>query len=297
MILLLALVAFPLPVTGTGDFHAIQLIPFEEGAAALGRGGSSVLVLDGDLQPVLDLSVDELEVDWFRSIAADPSQGDLWVLAEDAGPFLFRFDRKALDDIDGFRFEDVSNPVVDGAGRLWFSSGGSLYRDFTDLRLPVSTSRLAVSADGGRVAWVDGEDRSWRADVPEFEPELVEERRSLTPFYLPSAPILVVPLLSGGFTMHLPDGTITEIEEGMQPSWCPAPEGVVYCLSRDDGHRITESDLYVAGVDGEVFQITDTPECLETNPVVYDEGIIATDAGNGYLVVLPDDCLLDLVQR
>ena len=297
MILLLALVAFPLPVTGTGEFHAIQIIPFGEGVAAVGRGGSRMLVLNGDLQPVMDLTADELAVDWFRCVAADPSQGDLWVLAEDAGPFLFRFDRETLSDIDGFRFDDVSNPVVDGAGRLWFSSGGSLYRDFSDLGLPVSTSRLAVSAEGGSVAWVDGQDRTWRADVSEFEPELVEEDRSLTPFYLPDSPILVVPRLGGGFTMHLSDGTIAEIEEGIQPSWCPAPEGVVYCLSRDDGHRITESDLYAASTDGQVFRITDTPECLETNPSAFDEGIIAVDAANGYLVVVPDDCLFDLAER
>lgn len=293
MVLLLALIAFPLPVVDTGGFHAIELIPFGEGVAATGHAGSRLLVLDGDLQPVLDMTAEELGVDWFRYIAANPVEGDLWVLAEDAGPFLLRFDRETLENTGGYRAEQMSNPVVDGSGRLWFSSGGGLYRDFADLGLPVCTSQLAASSDGEQLAWVDGEDRVWRAAVADFEPELLEERRSMAPFYLPTSPVLVVLLLEGGFAMHMPDGTVMEIEEGMQPSWCPMPEGVVYCVSRDDGHSITESDLYLATVSGEVLSLTETPEALETNPSVYDEGIVAVDAANGYLVVVPDDCLLE----
>jgi len=293
MMLILALLSFPWPVEGTGDFHAIELLPFGEGIAATGHAGSRLLVLDGELRPALDLTAEELGVDWFRYIAANPVEGDLWVLAEDEGPFLLRFDRETLEDTGGYRAEQMSNPVVDGSGRLWFSSGGSLYRDFADLRLPVCTSQLAVSSDGERLAWVDGEDRVWRAAVADFEPELLEERRSMAPFYLPTSPVLVVPLLEGGFAMHMPDGTVLEIEEGMQPSWCPEPEGVVYCVSRDDGHSITESDLYLAAITGEVLRLTETPEALETNPSVYDEGIVAVDAANGYLIVVPDDCLLE----
>ncbi len=294
MIFLLVLIGFPWPVEGTEDFYATEIIPFGEGVVAIGQAGSRLLVLDRDLQSVLDLTSEELQIDWFRAIAADPLQGDLWVLAENSGPFLFRFDRETLHDIDGYRIDDISNPVVDGVGRLWYSSEGALFRDFNDLYLPVSTTQLAVSADGGRVAWVDGEDRVWSAQVSNFEPELVEEKRSMAPFYLPTTPILVVPLVSGGFTMHLPDGSVTEIEAGLQPFWCPVPEGVVYCISKDDGHQITESDLYVATPDGQIFRITETPESLEINPSVYDEGVIAVDDYNGYMVVVPDDCLFDL---
>ncbi|MFO7950798.1 MAG: hypothetical protein R6U36_10570 [Candidatus Fermentibacteraceae bacterium] len=291
MMLILALLAFPWPVEGTGDLHAIELIPFGEGIAATGHAGSRLLVLDGELRPALDLTAEELGVDWFRSIAADPAEGDLWVLAEDAGPFLFGFDRETLEDTGGYRAVQISNPVVDGSGRLWFSSDGNLYRDFVDIGLPVCTNGLAVSADGEQLAWVDGEDRVWSAKVSDFEPEVVEERRSMAPFYLPTSPVLVVPLLEGGFAMHMPDGTALEIEEGMQPSWCPVPEGVVYCISRDDGHNITESDIYLAAITGEVLRLTETPEALETNPSVYDEGLVAVDAANGCLVVVPDDCL------
>ena len=291
MVLLIALIAFPLPVEGTGDFHAIELIPFGEGVAATGQAGSRLLVLDGNLRPVLDLTAEELQVDWFRSVAADPLQGDLWVLAEDSGPYLFRFDRETSQENDGYRAEQMSNPAVDGSGRVWFSSDGGLFRDFVDVGLPVCTNGLAVSAEGDLVAWVDGEDRVWRTGVGGFEPELVEERRSIVPFYLPTSPVLVVPLMEGGFVMHMPDGAVMEIEEGMQPSWCPVPEGAVYCVSQDDGHHITESDLYLATITGEVLRLTETPEALETNPSVYDEGIVAVDAANGYLVVVPDDCL------
>jgi len=290
--LLLTLIAFPLPVEGTEGFHAIELVPFGEGVAATGEAGSRLLVLGGGLEPLLDITAGDLGIDWFRSIAADPLLGDLWVLAEDTGPFLFRFDRGTLTDADGFRFDDISNPVVDGSGRLWYSSGGRLFRDLADLGIVLDAGWLAVSADGETVAWVDGEDRVWRTRVSsDLEPEMVEERRSITPFYLPTSPVLVVPLLGGGFSMHLPEGSVIEVEEGLQPSWCPYPEGVVYCVSEDDGHRIIGSDLYLATLQGEIVRLTDTPDCLETNPSVFDEGIIAVDASNGYLVVVPDDCL------
>lgn len=297
MLLLLILTAFPLPVEGTGGLHAIELIPFGEGVAATGGAGSRLLVLGSRLEPRIDITHEDLGVDWFRAIAANPMFGDLWVLVEDMGPYLFRFDRETLMDVDGYRFDDVSNPVVDGSGRLWYSSGGRLYRDFTDLGLAVETGWLAVSADGGTVAWVDGEDRVWSSRISSgLEPELVEERRSISPFYLPTNPVLVVPLLSGGFSMHLPDGSVIEVEDGLQPSWCPVPEGVVYCVSEDDGHRITASDLYLATLEGEILRLTDTPECLETSPSVFDEGVVAVDAANGYLVVLPDDCLFHEVR-
>ena len=63
--------------------------------------------------------------------------------------------------------------------------------------------------------------------------------------------------------------TIGYIDWAQQHSWSPDGKYLVYLKTKDDGHRILESDIFMNDLTGEnEIQLTDTPDKLENYPVL-----------------------------
>jgi Tol biopolymer transport system component len=67
--------------------------------------------------------------------------------------------------------------------------------------------------------------------------------------------------------IDLSSGRRTDIGPGISGDWSPGGRRVVCHVARDDGHEITESDLFIVDVArGTRWQVTDTPDRLEMHP-------------------------------
>lgn len=96
----------------------------------------------------------------------------------------------------------------------------------------------------------------------------------------PDGETYVCEIIGGGLIMGNRRGLITQTDAGERPRWSPDGEYIVYQIAKDDGHRITSSELWRIRADGsELTQLTDTPDLIELNPsispdnrrVVYEE--------------------------
>lgn len=77
------------------------------------------------------------------------------------------------------------------------------------------------------------------------------------------------------------DGThIVDLGYGSHPRWSPTGRQLVYFISRDDGQRVIDSDLFITNISGtRRIQLTNTKERIEMNPdwspdgktIVFDE--------------------------
>jgi Tol biopolymer transport system component len=68
-------------------------------------------------------------------------------------------------------------------------------------------------------------------------------------------------------------GPAVSLGEGYSPSWLPDGSGLVYNISRDDGHNIIGGELYLSSPDGsQVSQLTKTDGQAELNPNVSPDG-------------------------
>ncbi len=75
---------------------------------------------------------------------------------------------------------------------------------------------------------------------------------------------------------------------GIEPSWSPESEWIVYMLTADDGHDMLGSELYILKVDGNTpINISETPDLLEMHPQWSPDGswIVFDTSGDGQLFV------------
>lgn len=85
------------------------------------------------------------------------------------------------------------------------------------------------------------------------------------------------------------DKTDILIGDGHHPSWSPDGSKIVYQKSKDDGHNITESDLYIMDfVNMQNRQLTNTVEVFEVNPSWSPDGkeILFNDEKSGIIYLI-----------
>jgi Tol biopolymer transport system component len=79
--------------------------------------------------------------------------------------------------------------------------------------------------------------------------------------------------------LDLTTGRTYDLGPGSEPTWHPDGEKLAFMVTRDDGHQIIESDIYVVNSDGSGrLKLTETPSVLEMRPdwspdgkrIVYD---------------------------
>lgn len=60
---------------------------------------------------------------------------------------------------------------------------------------------------------------------------------------------------------------ISRIDTASAPKWSPDGQWILFTKQKDDGHRITSSDIFVKSADGKYeFQLTATPDKIELHP-------------------------------
>ena len=108
----------------------------------------------------------------------------------------------------------------------------------------------------------------------------------------PDGSKIVFEIIGGNMWVINADGTgLTDLGNGYRPKWSFDSRSIVYMLTKDDGHGITASDIYIVSADGTGRkQVTDTSDKLEMNPsfshdgksIVYDEG----SDGSIYILII-----------
>lgn len=78
---------------------------------------------------------------------------------------------------------------------------------------------------------------------------------------------------SNFFVMKVDAVELTDLGIGYRPQWSPDGQYLVYMISKDDGHQITQSDIYTIKVDSsEKTKLTKTNDQLEMNPAWSPDG-------------------------
>jgi dipeptidyl aminopeptidase/acylaminoacyl peptidase len=157
--------------------------------------------------------------------------------------------------------------------------------------------RILVPARGRHAAvelGLHGVARELPADHPERAPVFVRDDdvwlrgdgdgpRRLTPgsdrFFDPQlspdgALLAVVGLASGLHVVDVDSGlALYHAPGGTHPSWSPDGLWLLFERSADDGHALTEGDLWALSiVDGDQIRLTHTPDAIELHPAVSPDG-------------------------
>ncbi|MDW7678990.1 MAG: hypothetical protein SCK70_00370 [bacterium] len=69
------------------------------------------------------------------------------------------------------------------------------------------------------------------------------------------------------YVLDLETNELTDLGEGNHPEWAPDSKRLVYMIVRDDGHDITESDIYAINIDGSgKTNLTQNREQIQMHP-------------------------------
>jgi hypothetical protein len=177
-------------------------------------------------------------------------------------------------------FSEAGAPTWDGAGILWFTAEGSLYRNCMPVGAPLEAYYISISPEGDRVVYTDMNDRILMMSVETGRVDVVsEDYRFYGPFFTPCGDI-VSPSMDGGIWLFWGDQA-RYVDRGEQPVWWPAGECLLFIRTTDDGMQLLSSDLWTWSPECGSRRLTDTPGLLETNPTPSDDGVFFVDAAVG----------------
>ena len=85
----------------------------------------------------------------------------------------------------------------------------------------------------------------------------------------------------GLFIYDFSSGRVSALGRGDDASWSPDSRFVVFERTKDDGHAILSSSLYVADLEGHVGQLTNEPDRLDMRPTWSPDGRYLAFDANG----------------
>jgi len=198
------------------------------------------------------------------------------------------------------QYEDLGPPTFLADGSIRFASARGIFllnrTGGVQPCLPVDGAFvLSWPANGSRVAYCR-QDKLVVADVAGNIRLLSDSKdgRLYAPVLSPDGKRLVVHRLDGSMLLvEIASGRKVELGEGYAASWSPDGTHILCNVSKDDGHQILTSDLYLIRVaDGHRIRLTATPEVLEAYASWAPDGarIAYGDIRTGtiYVAVLPD---------
>ncbi len=207
-----------------------------------------------------------------------------------------RFDRRRrLDSIKIFGLADGSEHQVTEFGKAlrsvprWSGDGtailmladGELRRHAT----PAAPAKTVSGAVYPRTLYADNQIRVDRPDSP--TPAKLEGT-ILNLVQSPDGRKIAFELLGGDLLVADVDGSNRiALGRGHRPAWSPDSRWIVFMVTEEDGHRITGSELAVAGLDGRVDPLTHTAEIHEMNPSWSPTGDLVTYDFAGKIYALP----------
>jgi Tol biopolymer transport system component len=186
---------------------------------------------------------------------------------------IFDVATKESQNLSGYR---LNMPVLP----QW-SSGDSKVVTYTKQKEEYSTGRLAKAGAHSRSALPLGSKIILGDSQKILEPFKDAELLNLS--LSPDGNKIVFEVMGGNMFVINYDGSgLTDIGKGNRPKWSPDSKSLVYMLTKDDGHVITESEILIVNSDGSGRkQLTNTSDLVEMNPSFSPDGkIIAFDEIN-----------------
>lgn len=242
----------------------------------LGRAGMAGIELtrrDGKEWKLLTLETDSgYRFDW------SPDSAQIAYRTRRTESNLTWYVIKSVDLASG-KTAELSKPAGEVSPPVWLSSNGNQCVSFllgTNLvNTPWQRAKRKLGTGAFQPAPLLFTDRGqvWRAGPDSGARTALTTDGGMEPVWSPDRSQVVYSQM-GVLMIMAPDGSKKrELTRGHHPSWSPDGTMLVYDVSRDDGHQILSSDLYVINVDGtEPTRLTHTPEVLECEPAWSPDG-------------------------
>ena len=179
-------------------------------------------------------------------------------------------------------------PWIDSEGNLWYTRQGSLYR--WDEEVNSSVSAFHVSVENGTAVYTDRNDFLRILNLETGRERLVQGYRFYAPTVLVSGDV-IAPTLTGEIVFLPADGSLMVVGNGEQPVWSVESGGLFYCVSVDDGHRLTGADLWFVVPGEHPVRVTDSPDVFEIHPECSGSVLWYEDALTGSVGTLNIDDL------
>ena len=97
--------------------------------------------------------------------------------------------------------------------------------------------------------------------------------------------VLYQEISRGIYVTELQNNKIFYLGNGDDPAWSPDSKHIIYEITTDDGHSIMSSELYIASLDRQKIQLTNTYDLLEMRPSWSMDGkFIAYEANGGIFI-------------
>ena len=225
-------------------------------AACLSTGGESITVFGSEGESLCYVNAE------FGERLSYPSFGDLKLVYISSSRGLIQHDILSGESVV-LSEEQTGAPWISSCGDLWYSSDGFLVKN--GLSTGVEVPAFSVSVEDGIVAFTDRNDNLHITTLGSESDRIVQGYRFYSPIVLSGGDV-IAPTLTGEIIYLPSDGSLMVVGRGEQPSWSYAEEGIFYCISEDDGHTITQADIWFVQPGGEPVRITSTPDVLETRP-------------------------------
>jgi hypothetical protein len=275
-------------------------VPCGDELLAFTKGLNNKFILfDNDGGVITDSIEMGLDYQCFMSGACSPdgdtiavwtdNNTEVWVLLLDGNGVL----REKLGP-----YYNCGCPVWNESGNLWYMADDTLYKDGKPQSFPqgftLEVDSIDVSPDGRSVTFTDLEGRIYEADIEGGSPEIIAEDESFDPpKYTPAGDIFAVSGELLDVTNELAgldyeiwlfdkDRNGRLIGNGIDPSWYvdsggSGLEGILFAATTDHPMDVTDSEIWLAELDGELWQMTNTQGIAETNPVDWNDDIIVVD--------------------
>ena len=180
--------------------------------------------------------------------------------------------------------------VFDGAGNLWFTADGFLYRNGTSTGIELESHTISVDPSGNQIVFCDSNDRICILNTADAESSVLSAGyRFYSPMFVVCEGTLVIvsPTLEGEIVRVEPDnGACASLAEGSMPFWWNEMEEILYCVTSDDGNMITASEIWSVSLDGVSRQITFSSATHEIRPIALDSAVFAIQAITGSLMTV-----------
>ena len=189
-------------------------------------------------------------------------------------------------------FSNAGRAVFDGIGNIWFTADGFLYRNGISTGLELESHTISIDLSGGLATFCDRDDRICLLNLGSGESSvLAAEYRFYNPIFVAcegSVEIVASTLEDEIVKVSPDDGACTSLGEGSMPFWWKEKEVILYTLTSDDGHMITDGEIWSVTLDGVRHQVTYSQGIHEIHPIALDGTVFAIEAITGSLVTIPD---------
>ena len=194
-------------------------------------------------------------------VTDEPGAGFGFVWSQDGGEILFQRAPNAGSDTRGPR-------------RLMRATlGRRAFEDLGELRLPGISQR--IPPPDGPTAYVDAEERVWLLRNGVALLLSGQARGYYAPAVSPTGDRVLAHHRNGHLHVLRTDRAAPDdLGEGYAAVWSPDGAQVLFDVSRDDGHVITSSELFIVSADGGVRErVTNTPDIHEMRPAWCRDGV------------------------